>query len=835
MFEKLKNSTEKKFGRSITSQKDCKLLSNNILESTGQYLSPATLRRIFGLLITNSNPSRVTLDILAIYVGLKNWDQFVKVNKETSSDRSHLIETWERMHEKSKKISNATLDNIKRKCGILFNKTIPRQFAEERLAYFIKSEHTATALIGPGGYGKSTLLANWYEKNAFKKNWSSNVILFLQAVALNSFANSDVFFEDWLSRQLGLSPDNNFFSDIQNGYSADLGKFILIIDALDESNLQGAKLEKVYSSIANFSTKFSTGGWLKIIISTRLYEWGNFKPFIEKNNTWFYTDPDAVSADGANMPLLTPDETQKILDNTINIKFSRRTLLDEFSMELKQTLSYPYFLQLFIDIYHPENEYLLNDQIEIFREFLNKEVYNSNFSEEKIDILSKILELSDWGVNPNDVKKNTLKEIYPIHLKLSGNYYTAYEELISFGIILEEDIETRYGGHSKIVKVSNRKLYVTLIAKFYLENEEEVTLSVFKTVAKKYANQEILPYLIIRLYQYVYKDRILAPLKMFFELDNNTLDSVLEFPDIAITLRKDDYLRKILLPIYCKIPRVRKYFFEEFPDINNITGFFTFNLTYYSNSSTSPEEKLYANIYNTYAGFFALDRGRTERFYSEIDAIDPAENLNPRIVGKLFACKIMYGVLLKEEDPKNIIHQAVDYLKKLRAVKDYKHGVFETPLYNSLIITNQHDALSKLTNNNEPVEINKSTIANRELRIYRYYCLMISGKQISLKDVIEIDLILSQLNPMNSYIYQILGQLLKASYYMNCNEITKAYESFRNSTELSNLAGYKMIEVKLMKNLSRLLLQLGEKTKSIECNNFAEGMTQKSGFSYSLL
>ncbi len=835
MIEKLKGSVEKKFGKKITCQKDCNILSYNILETTGEYLSPATLRRIFGLLLTNSNPSRVTHDILSRYIGLKDWNQFVEVSRQTDSNQNHLIETWEILLEKSKKISNNTLDSIKRKSGINFSKTINRQFAEERISYFTKSEYNSTALIGPGGYGKSTLLANWYEKSSIKKNFSSNIIVFLQAISLNSFASSEVFFEDWLLRQLGLSPDNNLLTKLYDSNTPTPGKFILIIDALDESNLQGAKLEKIYASIADFSLKFSSAKWLKIIISTRLYAWNKFKTFVDSNVKWFYTEPEAFSAEGANMPLLTPNEIQKILDNTINTRFSRRTLLEEFSMELKETLSYPYFLQLFIEVFHPDNGYLLNDQIEIYREFLNKQVYKNQFSEEKVDILNKILALSDFGLKPDDVKKNTLKEIYPIHLKLAGNYFSAYEDLISFGIIVEEDIENKYGGFSKIVKIANRNLFEILLAKYYLEKEEEVTLSLFKSIEKKYANHELLPHLIIRLYQFAYKDRIIEPLKKIFDLNSNTINTVLAYPNLAITLRKDEYLRKILLPIYIKNITARKYLFEDFPDINNITGSFTFSLNHYLNNCTNNEEKLYAAIYNIYAGFLALDDGRVERFFKQMGEFIPSKNLNQSIVGRWFACKCMYHILLKNKEPESVINQALEYRKGLQTLKDYRYGSFELPFYNALIITNQHNSLVELTKADELVEIKQSTPLNREMRIYRLYSKLATENPIELKDVIEIDLILSQLNPMNSYILQIMGQLLKANFYLNTNEMTKAYEYFRNATELSNLAGYKIIEVKLMKRLSKVLLQLGEKNKSIECNNFAESLTQKTRFNYNTL
>jgi len=268
-------------------------------------------------------------------------------------------------------------------------------------------------------------------------------------------------------RQLGLSADYNFLSNIKSEKTSPPGRFIIIIDGLDESNLQGSKLEKVYAALANLSLCYSSTNWFKIIISTRYYAWSKFKPFIENSEKWFQVEPESFSSDGANMPLLTSIEIQKILDNTINSSYARRTLIDELSLELKETLSYPYFLQLFVNIFHPENEYLLNDQIEIFREFLNNQVYNANFSEEKIDIINTILNLSDYGLNPDAAKKNALKEVYPIHLKLAGNYFAAYEDLISFGIITEDDIENKFGGHSKIIRFADSNLFEILIQNNY--------------------------------------------------------------------------------------------------------------------------------------------------------------------------------------------------------------------------------------------------------------------------------------------------------------------------------------------------------------------------------
>lgn len=835
MIERLKISVEKKFGKKIACQKDCKTLSSSILSVSGEYLSPATLRRLFGFLLTNSNPSRVTHDILCRYIGVANWECFIENNRETVSNQDRIVETWSRVLEKSRKISRNTFENIKRKSGISFNKTIDRQFAGERLTSFLESDYNSTALIGPGGYGKSTLLANWYEKNSSKKNYSNDIILFIQAITLTSFASSEAYFEDWLMRQLGLSPDYNFLRSLLSSNFTPPGRFILIIDALDESNLYGSRLEKEFSSIAEFSLKFSSAHWFKLIISTRHYAWSKFKPFIENGEKWYGTEPKAFSPDGANLPLLTSDEIQKILDNTINTKYLRRTLANEFPLELTETLAYPYFLQLFIDVYHPENEYLLNDQIEIFREFLKKQVYNAQYSEEKIDILHKLLELSDYGLNPYNVKKNTLKDIYPIHLKHAGNYFEAYEDLISFGIVVEDDIENKYGGQSKTVRIANRNLFEILLVKNYLEKAEDITFELFESVARKYDEHELLPQLITRLFQFAYKDRILKPLRSFFDLSLNSLTFVLSNPRIAITLRKDEYMRKNLLPIYASIPIARKYFFEDYPDFNNLTGSFSISLEYYHKHYETTEEENIAFIFNIYSGFLSLDEGRIERFFAQMKEFKPNSDYSSSISGIWFACKVLYVSLIGKSSADSTLNEALDFLRKLRSSNTYKHGSFESTFYTALVIVNRYDILAEVTREDEIIEKKGLGIYNNELKLFRYYSWLNSGKQIDLKDIVEVDLILSQLNPMNSYMYQILGQVLKAVYYFGNNEMTKAYESYRNSTELSNLAGYRIIEVKLMKNLSSALLKLGEKTKSIECSNFAEHLIQKTGFNYELL
>lgn len=80
-YEALKNAIEGVLGRKVATKRDYEFLSMRILDRTGSYLSPMTLRRFWGELADgkyNTIPRRFTLDTLAQYTGYGNYEQFQK-------------------------------------------------------------------------------------------------------------------------------------------------------------------------------------------------------------------------------------------------------------------------------------------------------------------------------------------------------------------------------------------------------------------------------------------------------------------------------------------------------------------------------------------------------------------------------------------------------------------------------------------------------------------------------------------------------------------------------------------------------------------------------------
>ena len=67
---------EKHYGRKLATTTDFESLSVLIEKETGELLSSSTLKRLYGYVSLNPVPRKSTLDILARYIGKRNYDNF---------------------------------------------------------------------------------------------------------------------------------------------------------------------------------------------------------------------------------------------------------------------------------------------------------------------------------------------------------------------------------------------------------------------------------------------------------------------------------------------------------------------------------------------------------------------------------------------------------------------------------------------------------------------------------------------------------------------------------------------------------------------------------------
>lgn len=75
-MEHLKQIVIQQLGRTLESPADFEYLSEQIQKKTGEYLSPTTLKRVFGHIRYNGQLRPITLSILARYAGYSGWQNY---------------------------------------------------------------------------------------------------------------------------------------------------------------------------------------------------------------------------------------------------------------------------------------------------------------------------------------------------------------------------------------------------------------------------------------------------------------------------------------------------------------------------------------------------------------------------------------------------------------------------------------------------------------------------------------------------------------------------------------------------------------------------------------
>lgn len=84
---------EKTYGRKLTTTTDFESLSVVIEHETGGYISSSTLKRMWGYVSLNPTPRRSTLDILARYVGKRDFSTFCEDLKTVPDFESSFFTT----------------------------------------------------------------------------------------------------------------------------------------------------------------------------------------------------------------------------------------------------------------------------------------------------------------------------------------------------------------------------------------------------------------------------------------------------------------------------------------------------------------------------------------------------------------------------------------------------------------------------------------------------------------------------------------------------------------------------------------------------------------------
>lgn len=810
-YKKLKKTIKRRVGKRNIYTKDCEVLSNLIFNETKRQISPSTLKRFFGLINYNYNPSRFTLDTLAIFCGFNNWINFVKHQSIKAKKGKQDISSWEKFKRKYKAISNFSIRSINKKVHKPFEINIKRQFIDEFITGFMKSEKTASALIAPGGYGKSSIALNIAKDYFFADNapFANDILMLIDGSNTNFPYQLQFDFKSFLFELLGYNSKISIRRYFENRQNEIEGKFVLIIDGLNEltntENSQAWFLEPLLRVIAS-NTKTR---WFKIIITSRIYTWKTLANLSEKKynlkNQWYKVSFSDNIADVINIPAYTDNEIDEFfLKSGIN-ESHESVILNH--PELVSIIIVPYFLNLYAILY--KNNVKISE-IDLFNAYISKYLLHGENSAAKRRIIDKLLIKSKYGRNGNRILKKDLNDILAVNLD-------SYNELLLSGLISEEKYTGKYLAIETYVMFTNQVVFEFFIAKGWVSDfkfNNELLINIIKYY--KYSNDTCLN-LIEWLIKYAFKESLFDLLKSIYktltlhyfnflnEVDLN-LTAIRIASVICLEIRKSEVARKQLLREYASYPVSRKLYFRLFPDIDFLVRYFGDALSFIIDESDDLNEKIYAYSLRLCQYTFEHNFDNAKYVYDLLNDCFEKNAISLYTFGYyLYAC-----LLYEKQTHGHIAQSTKDELNCF--IEKSKDNNCNTDILSIIIVSGALDllGLSNLISKRLKDYANKfdsNSMLNPQLLqilMLLYASWLIDNKQYSLAREIYGQISLTNISANYKYIVTLHSYFIDFKFLLINHQIRKAFDLLNKIINIAEILGYKLFIKKAQEQIDIL-------------------------------
>jgi len=426
-FDLLKSKVQFLSGLENVTPADCKIISCLILKKTKYNISETTIKRIYGFAESRFNPSQFTLEALCIYCNYNGWDDFCNQHVYNVTAASEEEVNWLALQRNTSKTTKFTIEAIKNRSGIPYNKTIKRHFINDYIKALRESDNTGTVIAAPAGYGKSLSLCHWVEEqvelNESKAN--NDIILFFSTTAMANVIHSGRDINDWLLGLLGYTTDNDIkalWDDKQRKGS----KFYLVIDGFDPYAFKPESYAMLMRQLIDLLALNQHTPWMKIILSMRSSTWLNYKHEFNAVdnmllNSFFADEP------GINVPLLSPTDVK-----TLCVNLNQHLTKPNYT-HIASDFNHPLFFQLYYKKYK-ENFTLSNinngTMYELIYSYFLSKISIGSQAADKLLVIREIASHTDI----DNINKGADKfELYSFIKK----HNAGYQELLLNGLITE--------------------------------------------------------------------------------------------------------------------------------------------------------------------------------------------------------------------------------------------------------------------------------------------------------------------------------------------------------------------------------------------------------------
>lgn len=643
MLELLKSEIQQVFGHKIVYAKDCIALADTIKAKTGRSIGGTTLRRLFGLVHAVNKPSVYILDTLAIYIGYSDFNLFTNANAIKTDFKAFTTNAIADYTNGTLKVNNTHSNRLQ---VHLLRKNSIRRFNK----FLNNPNRKILILAGEKQIGKTTLLNQWVTE--LKE--TENKVLYLNA---DTFIKID-FDTSCLSERLGLLIIDNFPNETSQ-----------------ISNL----LIKIFTLIKNVN---------KITLCLNLKQLDELsKPY---NNVLIKDYELQEHIIEYKLPILSKTEVKQILRLNNFPEFYLK-----FSWQLFDFLRIPGHINNFGKLLFSSQSLPLNI-FEAHQSYLNEYLYNKPFLEEKLDILSLFFNKKEQAL-----KKNYIKDKYPIHLKKAGNYWDAYKNLVQDNLLIEEQIENKFGLPVYYVKFKSDDIYFHLMALNLVEQSESVSFETFKNTVSQDVEIEYKVQLICNLYQMAYYADSYDTIKDFFSLPNDIICNQKVINTIGECLREEVSCKAKLIEYYAQNPKAQEQLFERYVDINHLTNTYQNQIIAYLKYKHTENAKLFGYSVLYLAAFYNLNAKSGTKLFLEIEKIKPV-NSHPWLISRQTSVILFEKLFVQNAPIPDLMNYLID--KRNLAYQNTHEArwlgfefVFEIAVMIPLIISKKYHEVVELT------------------------------------------------------------------------------------------------------------------------------------------
>lgn len=665
---------ESAYGQKILYAKDCMSLSLAIQEKTKRNISVSTLKRLFGIIESPYHPSKYTLDTLAVYLNYESWNELAKSQSPKTmlpADQDY----WDRLKIRIRNITDQSLSSMKSKIGDPYADFPIRQFAVEKFEEFLNSHGTATALIAPEGYGKTTIVAQLTEMFFLgqKARYPDDIVCLIDGSILFNLVNLN----QEIVRLLDVSnmEDRNNFSNYFRRHPDQVkGRFVLIIESLYQIFHREDKLNRFTENLMDIIASYDHIPWFKLLITCRPDNWKIFANMIQKDpnlkKLWFGVNISGPATDSINVPLLNTKEIREFLVKRHSAKSAEK--LKYYHPDISELCNTPYMLYLFSANQNPQH---ICSDIELLDYFVSTKILVEPFLQEKSAIIQTYFDRLDYAKESTSLNK--------IDLPTSDEYSSAYKELIFHNVLYEYTIPGRYLSVNTYVKFSNDILLAYFLANKWMD-EHDLDLELIRSVIRYYRHNRNLQCNIVKiLIKIAFKEErqdILRDIFIVLETESSSTD--LKDTDqlnreiistIGIELRRNKKLRRILIPHYARSKSGQEFYFEGFFDMDSLVLHSGDDINSYLQYKQSEDAKIYGHFLKFMQYFLSTRETDCSKEYEIIRRLKLSDRMKPALAGYYYGAQMIYQGFFRKGTEPDLVKLVLEksewlYARKLQAL-----------------------------------------------------------------------------------------------------------------------------------------------------------------------